>query len=216
MENKKRFPIVTVLLVLIIIGLVAYIICDKVLNKNDETTIVTQNEIGEGKTDVNEEVQEEELKGLQGRFYLLEGYNLRRRYYLALDNADLADENGNSIDFRDKKVYLVDMDLSDKNEFIKEIDLAKLIEGVYNEKINSLPNVLAEGTVNATNKSDINYYTISYYSADFPVNGEKEIPFAIGYGAVHDYEGMSNAATLSLGKENYILNVETMTVRKAD
>ncbi|MGN1013246.1 MAG: hypothetical protein ACI4ON_05435 [Clostridia bacterium] len=214
MEEKKKSSIaVIVILVLIIIGLVGYIYYDKFLSKDDSTT----NNVQTNETLKENEEKKDELNVVEGQYYLLEGRQFKRRYYLAFDKAEMREKDNRFIDFREIKVYLVDMNLSKTNNFIKEIDFSKIIENVYNEKINSLPDILAEGSVNETKKTDINKYIIQYVeinSGYYMFDGEKEIPFGISYTGIHDYEGRSNVAELSLGTEYYVLDVSTMTVRK--
>lgn len=214
MEEKKKSSIaVIVILVLIIIGLVGYIYYDKFLSKDDSTT----NNVQTNETLKENEEKQDELNVVEGQYYLLEGRQSKRRYYLAFDKDEMREKDNRFIDFREIKVYLVDMNLSKTNNFIKEIDFSKIIENVYNEKINSLPDILAEGTVNETKKTDINKYIIKYVENNsdyYMLDGEKEIPFGISYIGILDYEGRSNVAELSLGTEYYVLDVSTMTVRK--
>lgn len=174
----------------------------------------------ENKVEVNENVNNEEgtensLEPIKGPIYLLEGLNYERRYYLAFDDAKLLDENNDRIDFRTKKVYLMDLNSYGTSDFMQEIDFSSLIEDVYEEKINSLPDVLAAGTVNATKKSECNEFHIRYVeSKEDMYDGSNEIPFGIYYACIHDYEGVKNAAELSLGTEYYKLDVAKMKVIK--
>lgn len=228
MERKKSSTAIIVVLVLVIIGLGSFIIYDKLIAKDNLKITNTQDnetlkdnepnvETPANETLKDDEKNEEIQNELEGQFYLLEGLFDKRRYYLAFDSTEMMEVDTLSGDFKTKKVYLVDMNLSETNEFIKEIDFSKLIEDIYKEKINSLPDVLAAGTVNETKKSEINIYKMQYVENDakyYMYNGKNEIPFGISYVGVHDYEGRSNVAELSLGTEYYVLDVLTMTVRK--
>lgn len=210
--NKKKGKgsvVVIVILVLIILGLVGYMAYDKGWVFSTKTDKETTEKGTEKKSDEKSDKTDNKKETLKGQFYLLEGLRTKRRYYLAFDNAEMLGEDNTFMDFRKKKVYLVDMNLSNENDFIKEIDFANLIKGVYDEKINSLPDVLSAGTVNETKKSDCKEYKIQYNTSDNSmIDGSKEIPFSIYYACIH------NNAELSLGTENYKLDVSTMKVTK--
>lgn len=213
-NNKKNSSIVAIIiLVILVVVLGGYIVYDKFLSKEE---LISTEKSDSGEKESNESISSNnKVESLEGQFYILEGLRSKRRYYLAFDNAEMLGEDNTFIDFRKKKVYLVDMNLSNTNDFIKEIDFASLIKDVYEEKINSLPNVLAEGSNNETKKSECNEYKIQYTtSEDYMFDGTKEIPFGIYYACIHDYEGQKNVAELSLGTEYYKLDVPNMKIIK--
>lgn len=212
MEEKKKSNVGLIILVVILLlacaGMGAFIFInkDKLTSKETSTTEKTQ-------TSSKTTSSDNEKSTLEGQFYLFEGFSTNRRYYLAYDNADKLGEDNRFIDGRKRNVYLVDMNLSNTNEFIKKIDFSDLIKEVYEEKINSLPDVLAAGTVNETKKADCKEYKIQYTTSEASmIDGKKEVPFGIYYECIHDYQG--GKAELSLGTEYYKLDVDSMKVTK--
>lgn len=209
-EKKSNWLLVTILIVALLGAFAAGGLAVGLVKSVKGDTYITNTT-----AEKEEKETKKETKLLEGQFYLLEGLHQKRRYYLAFDNAEMMGEDNTFIDFRKKKVYLVDMNLSDNNNFIKEIDFEALIKDVYDEKINSIPDVIASGTVNETKKSECNYYKIQYTVSKYAeIAGEDQIPFGIYYACIHDYEGRKNAAELSLGTEYYNLNVPSMKVTK--
>ncbi len=212
-KKKGKGSLVTiVVLILVILGLCGYIAYDKGWVFSSKTDNGTKESGTTSKeSDDKTSTTADEKKSLEGQFYLLEGFNNNRRYFLAYDNADKLGEDNTFIDGRKRNVYLVDMNISKDNEFIKKIDLASLIKDVYNEKINSIPDVIAQGTVNETKKSDCKEYKIQYTTAsdNAMFNGAKEVPFGIYYACIKDGKG-----ELSLGTEYYKLDVSSMKVTK--
>ena len=212
MEEKKKsnagLIVLVVILLLACVGMGAFIFINK-----DKLTSEVKTTSSQGKETNNVNTSDNKKETLEGQFYLFEGFSTNRRYYLAYDNSDKLGEDNTFIDGRKMNVYLVDMNLSNTNEFIKKIDLASLIQGVYDEKINSLPDVLAAGTVNETKKADCKEYKIQYTTSEASmIDGKKEVPFGIYYACIHDYQG--GKAELSLGTEYYKLDVDSMKVTK--
>ena len=212
---KKNGSIISVvILTILVVVLGGYIVYDKTLSNDTVTSTKSTEKESTSEQNVNESISTNNQKeSLEGQFYILEGLRQKRRYYLAFDNAETLGEDNRFIDYRQKKVYLVDMNLSNTNDFIKEIDFPSLINDVYNEKINNLPSVLNQGTVNEINKSQCTEYRIQYTTSDdYMFDGAKEIPFGIYYACF--YNDGQNISELSLGTEYYKLDVTNMKVTK--
>ncbi len=154
----------------------------------------------------NTESSKEEIKGdksYSGRYYLLGG---KRRYYLAFDEPK---ENGETLE-NNNKAYIMDMNFSNSKPALKEINLANILKPLYDEKINSIPNVISEGTVNATPKSSCTSYKLLYGEVNDPqmLDAENEIPFQVNYTCV-----FNNNSEIGLGTEIYYLNATNLTIR---
>lgn len=204
MENKSNSKIVLGIIVgLIIGGIVSGVGTYFIMNNksSDKSTVV---EDKKENNQVNENVVEN--NGISGQYYLFGDTIEKRRYYLALDNTDISvgkkDEN--------KKVYLVDMNLSASQPTIKEINLMELFKSFYDKKINDLPTILAEGTTNEMPKSNCESYSIQYGDAReaYMSDWTKGVAFTVNYSCVFK----NGTAAMGLGSEIYYLNVDTMKV----
>lgn len=206
MENKTGTKLfLGIIIGLIIGGIIAGVSTYFCMNSKKTENVATGDKTKENKNDRADQTVVDN-DSLSGQYYLFGGVGQKRRYYLALTDADMTAND------KDKKTYLIDMNLSDSKPSIKEINLSELIQPLYEKKINSLPTTLAEGTINAMPKSKCESYSIQYGDAmndAYMTDWTKEIAFTVNYACNFTHEA-GGKATMGLGTEIYALNIDTM------
>ena len=195
MENKKSTTFIMVILsiAMVVIGLLIGYIIFGLNNNTQENNKIEQSDSEEKVEDTN--TQLENKVNINKRLYSVESNN-KQRYYLLLDDATY----GTNQNFLNKKTYVLDLNMVNGNEIVKEIDLASVFSPIVNQYINN----------HKGNNSGI--CSVEYFSANTgltppPIDYEKEFAF-IGY-----YRCVNNNVETSLGSEIYAYNVETNTIR---
>lgn len=173
---KKNNNIVITILVGIIIGLITYIALDKI-NSNKE---------------------ENPTNNINKRLYLVNSDLHQQRYYLLLDDAKY-DINQN---FLNKKTYILDTDMTDNKEIIKEFDLKAVFKPFADKYIN-------ENKENNMSSCTVEYFNAFNSNAELPdINYEKEVAFKAYYRCI------TSNKEVSLGSIIYAYNVETNSIRE--
>ena len=201
-NDSKSYQAAIVLLVLIIFALAGYICYDKgiifkaknVLISEDEDK-VGDNKNSEEKEDDNKKCKESEITKVNKRLYSINSDTNQQRYYLLLD--DLSYEMNQ--DFLTKKTYILDMNMVEGNEIIREVDMASILKP------------LTQNYINTHKNSNQGKCLVKYHSAinQTPpqINYETEITF------IGSYSCINNNVETSIGSEIYAYNVGTNTVR---
>ena len=145
----------------------------------------------------NNAAPEGSLITVNKRLYSVNSDLNQQRYYLLLDDVTY-DANQ---DFLTKKTYILDMDMTNGNEIVKEVNLASVFKPIVDKYINDY-NGDKSGTC-----------TVEYFSA---VKGS--VPPALDYNeevAFSGYYRCTDGNTeKSLGSKNYAYNVKTNTIRE--
>ncbi len=81
----------------------------------------------------------------------------KRRYYLATANLDT------NKDSREIEAYLIDMTKLGSKDGVKKYDLKTVLDKIANDKVASLPETLAAGTVNARPKSSCKSFKVTVF-----------------------------------------------------
>ncbi|MBQ7802416.1 hypothetical protein IJ380_00925 [Candidatus Saccharibacteria bacterium] len=134
--------------------------------------------------------------GIDKRLYSINSDLDQQRYYLLIDDATY-DMNQN---FLDKKTYILDMDMTEGNELIREVDLASVFRPVVEEFFN--------GKENTEGDCSVEYFSPfrgEVYSPQF--NYDTEVPFKAYYRCV------DGNAERSFGSVVYAYDVENNTIR---
>lgn len=207
-SNNNALISTLVMFIAISICLGGYLVYDKVL-KQPEKNI--NSEIKQEENDKNSETIQEENKdiatdniksenevniSINKRLYNIDSEMHKQRYYLLLDDATYGiDQN-----FLNKKTYILDLNMIDKNEIVKEVDLASVFSPIANAYINN-----HKGNNNGI--CSVEYFSANKNSTPPPIDYEKEVAFT-GY-----YRCVNNNIETSIGSEIYAYNVETNTIR---
>ena len=206
--TKKKWNgqiIIIALLVVVILGLVCYICYDKgIIFSSKEISSTDTTEKAKNNTQDTTENKEEEISNnetsitstINKRLYSVNSDLHQQRYYLLLDDATY-DMNQN---FLNKKTYILDMNMVDGNEIVKEVDLASVFKPIAENYINSHKG-------NNTGNCTVEYFSATTSLTPPPIDYDKEVAFE-GY-----YRCVNNNAETSLGSEIYAYNVETNTIR---
>lgn len=201
MEGKKSnggLIVVLVIFIVLSIALGGYIVYDKLNsqandhvgeeNKNTESNTTTKEE--------NESSKNDNLSSINKRLYNIDSEMNKQRYYLLLDDVTY-DMNQN---FLNKKTYILDLNMVDGTEIVKEIDLSSVFSPIANEYINNHKG-------NNSGTCSVEYFSANKGLTPPSIDYEKEVAFK-GY-----YRCVSNNVETSLGSEIYAYNVETNTIR---
>lgn len=167
---------------------------------------------------VSEEQNEEALNSTTSseNLYLVGDLSTLRKYYLATSNTD------QSLDSREINYYLVDTTKLGTSDAIISYDLSDVITQAVNERVSELPDILAEGTVNATAKSrcqtystqisEITEFTNNPKYFNWMVNRDWSDKLPIVISIMCKIDGGNTG--LSLGNNLYSLDPETNTLTK--
>ena len=194
--------IVIVVLIVALLGAVGYICYDKgiIFSKNEVKEEST--EVKEEKEESTEENSEEEnlyndiTTKINKRLYSLNSDMHPQRYYLLLDDVTYGMEEN----FLNKKTYILDTNMVEGTEIIKEIDLASVFRPVVENYINTHKG-------NREGICTVEYFSALNGSTPPPIDFEKEV-------AIHGYYRCVNGnVETSIGNEIYAYNVETNTIR---
>lgn len=194
MEDKKNNRGLVILLALFIILttlLGGYVIYDKLVAPNNK--IDTEKKDSE---EDNTNTEESNSMSVNKRLYSVDSEMYKQRYYLLLEDATY-DMNQN---FLNKKTYILDLNMVDGNQLVKEIDFASVFTPIANEYINSHKG-------NNSGTCSVAYFSANRGTTPPPIDYEKEVAFG-GY-----YRCINNNVETSLGSEIYAYNVETNTIR---
>lgn len=195
--NKNNTGLVVALIIFIILSLVlgGYLVYDK-LNTQQEENKSTESNIPSEKN--NEVSIDNKNNSINKRLYNVDSEDHKQRYYLLLDDATY-DMNQN---FLNKKTYILDLNMVNGNEIVKEINLSSVLTPIANTYINNHKG------------NNVGTCSVEYFSANIeielqllPMDPEKEVAFK-GY-----YRCVNNNVETSLGSEIYAYNVETNTIR---
>ena len=118
------------------------------------------------------------------------------KYILLLDD----NTYGNNQDFLKKKTYILDLDMINNNDIVKEIDISSKLTPFVNEYISS------KGAENSN--CSIEYFEIENMLTPPEINAETEVAFKVYYRSID-----GNNIETSLGSEAYAYNVKTDTIR---
>ena len=129
------------------------------------------------------------------RLYQL-AMNQRQRYVLLMDD-NIYDTNQ---DFLKKKTYILDLNMVNGNDLVREIDLSSKLTPFVNKYINE-----NKGSLNGT--CTVEYFGVEDMITPPPIDEENEVAFKAYYRCVD-----GNTET-SLGSEIYAYNVKTDTIR---
>lgn len=199
-RNKNNTGLVIALIIFIILSMVlgGYLVYDK-LNTQPEENINEENK----NTDSNIHNEEDDKvstdnknNSINKRLYNIDSEMHKQRYYLLLNDATY-DMNQN---FLNKKTYILDLNMVNGNEIVKEIDLSSIFAPIANAYINNHKG-------NNTGICSVEYFSANTELTPPPIDYEKEVAFK-GY-----YRCVNGNVETSLGSEIYAYNVETNTIR---
>lgn len=196
-EKKKSSTAIIVILVLIIVALGGFIAYDKLLLKDNETTNVQANETLKDNEQNIENTTKDTVSNINKRLYSVNSDLHQQRYYLLLDDATYGMEQN----FLNKKTYILDMNMVDGIEIVKEVDMAAVFKPVAEKYIN-------EHKGNNAGTCTVEYFSATNSMTPPPIDYEKEVAFK-GY-----YRCVNGNAETSLGSEIYAYNVETNSIRE--
>ncbi len=162
-------------------------ISDTVSSKDNENTNTEDNTI-------NSKTENQTTTSLVNkRLYKL--YSNQRYILLMDDNAYDTDQ-----DFLKKKTYILDLNMINGNELVKEVNLSNKLTPFVNEYINK-----NKGSKNGT--CTVEYFGVEDMMTPPDINEENEVAFKVYYRCVDE-----NTET-SMGSEIYAYNVKTDTIR---
>lgn len=198
--NKNNTGLVVALIIFIILSMVlgGYLVYDK-LNTQPEENIKEENKDTDSNItneEDNEVSTDNKNNSINKRLYNVDSEMHKQRYYLLLDDATY-DMNQN---FLNKKTYILDLNMVNGNEIVKEIDLSSVFTPIANAYINNHKG-------NNAGTCSVEYFSANTGLTPPPIDYEKEVAFE-GY-----YRCVNNNAETSLGSEIYAYNVETNTIR---
>ena len=198
--NKNNTGLVVALIIFIILSMVlgGYLVYDK-LNTQPEENIKEENKDTDSNItneEDNEVSTENKNNSINKRLYNVDSEMHKQRYYLLLDDATY-DMNQN---FLNKKTYILDLNMVNGNEIVKEIDLSSIFTPIANAYINNHKG-------NNAGTCSVEYFSANTGLTPPPIDYEKEVAFK-GY-----YRCVNNNTETSLGSEIYAYNVETNTIR---
>ena len=90
-----------------------------------------------------------------GGLYTVGDISTKRKYYLGITDLDPMK------DIREKDTYIIDTTQLGSKDGIQQYDLKTILDKAVSDRIASLPDTLAAGTVNATPKSSCQSYKVS-------------------------------------------------------
>ena len=141
--------------------------------------------------------------------YLIGDIYTKRRYYLGITDLDP------SKDSREVETYLIDMTKLGSKDGVLKYDIKTILDKIVDEKVASLPDTLAAGTVNARPKSSCQSFRVRV--GDITTN-----PKNIDWTIVTDWSNLlpitvytecivndGNTISQSLGTDMYSLNPQT-------
>lgn len=198
--NKNNTGLVVTLIIFIILSMIlgGYLVYDK-LNTQSEEKIKEENKNTDSNIpneEDNEISTDNKNNSINKRLYNVDSEMHKQRYYLLLDDATY-DMNQN---FLNKKTYILDLNMVNGNEIVKEIDLSSVFTPIANAYINNHKG-------NNVGTCSVEYFSANTGLTPPPIDYEKEVAFK-GY-----YRCVNNNAETSLGSEIYAYNVETNTIR---
>lgn len=139
--------------------------------------------------------------------YLIGDIYTKRRYYLGITDLDAEQ------DTRGKETYIIDTNRLGSKDGIKKYDLKNILNQAESNRVASLPDILAEGTTNATPKTDCQSYKIV---AGDPVDWPSPVDWTIATDwndklplTIYMSCMMENGGELSLGTGLYSLDPNT-------
>ena len=148
--------------------------------------------------------------------YLVGDLYTLRKYSLATSNTD------QSLDSREISYYLVDTTKLGTSDAITPYDLSGAIAQAVDERVSELPDIIAEGTVNATAKSrcqsysahisEITEFTNNPKYSNWMINRDWSDKLPIVISIMCKIDGGNTK--LSLGNNLYSLDPETNTLTK--
>ncbi len=162
-------------------------ISDTVSSKDNANTNTMDNTIN------NETENQTTTSSINKRLYKL--YSNQRYILLMDDNAYGTDQ-----DFLNKKTYILDLNMINGNELVKEVNLSNKLTPFVNEYINK-----NKGSKNGT--CTVEYFGVEDTMTPPDINEENEVAFKVYYRCVD-----GNTET-SIGSEIYAYNVKTDTIR---
>ena len=141
--------------------------------------------------------------------HLVGDINTKRRYYLGITDLDP------SKDSREVETYLIDMTKLGSKDGILKYDIKPILDKIVDDKIASLPDTLAAGTINARPKSSCQSFRVR-------VGDTTENPKNIDWTIATDWSSLlpitvytecivndGNTISQSLGTDMYSLNPQT-------
>ena len=141
---------------------------------------------------INKEKNEVTLSSINKRLYRLFS---EQRYVLLIDDNTYDSKQ----DFLKRKTYILDLNMINGNDIVKEIDLSSKLEPFVNEYIS-----MKKGSLNGI--CTVEYFEVEDVNS-MTFDKEKEVVFEVYYRCVN-----GNLET-SLGNEIYAYNVETGIIR---
>lgn len=211
-EKKGTISLSTILLIIAIIAMIVMGVYIYKLNNEKAEEVQKSNRLQEQVTNLNENVSD--LQGekdtlssedttnnvdisttasINKRLYRL--YNNQRYILLIDDNSYDMDQ-----DFLKKKTYILDLNMTNDNAIVKEVDISSKLKPFVDEYINKNKG-LNKGTC------IVKYYGVEDLMTPPDIDGENEVAFKVYFSCVD-----GNAET-SLGNEIYAYNVKTSTIR---
>lgn len=198
-SNNNGLLLTLIIFIAISICLGGYLVYDKVLKPKEEiNSDVAKDEKDKNSVTENEENENENgpIISINKRLYNIDSEMNKQRYYLLLDDATYGvDQN-----FLNKKTYILDLNMVDGSEIVKEIDLTSLFTPIADAYIN-------EHKGNNTGTCSVEYFSANKNSTPPPIDYENEVAFT-GY-----YRCVNNNVETSIGSEIYAYNVENNTIR---
>lgn len=221
-KAKKKAVLIILAMVLVLVLMVGGVVwlvlrnnnsstkMDQVSDRNDEVGNITDRDDTVGNIEDNNNTKPDDDKPsntdmkvenvnnvFQGRLYLLDGSNgafHKQRYYLLVDNATY----GLKEDFLQRKTYVMDLAAVGSSNFIREIDLSKIM----------MP--IVETYISEHRTENCETCSVEYLGFHDPmmIDFEKELIFQAYYHCV-----MYDGGELSLGNRLYAFNVETNEVQ---
>ncbi len=201
-KKCKHMPIIIILAILTVagIGFGGFELWQNMQKDNDIKNLQADKaKLGEQKAEKedNNTAPEGSLITINKRLYSVNSDLNQQRYYLLLDDATY-DANQ---DFLTKKTYILDMDMTNGNEIVKEVDLASVFKPIVDEYINSY-NGDKSGTCT------VEYFSAVKDSVPPTINYNEEVAFK-GY-----YRCTNGNTEKSLGSKDYAYNIKTNTIRE--
>ena len=184
----------------------------QVTDKNGTTTTIEADEIKIDNNANTVTITDGAIANVDG-LHLIGDY-LERRYYLGT-TADK--EKYFEKDSREIEMYLIDTTKLGTTEGVVKYDIKTVLDKITNEKISSLPTVIAAGTTNATPKANCKKFRTQLgwdyiQEADWTYM-QKEVsnkmPISVYTGCVID-----DNSELSLGTAVYVFNPQTGEYKK--
>ena len=212
-KNTNVFKIISIISsVLTLCGIAFGIVCVVQLHQKNDQIASLEAKID----DVNHENPTQEPEEPEGddettnpdainNLLLIGDLSTQRKYYLGTTSLDPGQ------DAREKDMYIIDVTQLGSADGVKKYDLKPALEQAVAHKVAGLPDMLAEGTDNATPKSDCQSYRVTVLEPNNVADGiignweimtdwSDALPLGLYMACI-----TSNGAELSLGSDLYSL-----------